>query len=102
MESKTEGQVGPRDLNALVQKCRENDIGVHPAIDAWLVTRELETMQVDSAEFRACLDPRGSAPASCYGISLLASDEQIQTRVQRRVICQHLENRMEQPRMVRP
>ena len=98
VEGKAETKAGPRELNALVTKCRENDIEVHPAIDAWLVTRELETMEVDSAEFKACLDAQGGVHESRYGISLLASDSKMQIMVQRRVICKHLENIMEQPR----
>ena len=64
VESKTECHPsvlpGPQDLSALVQKCRDHDIEVHPAIVAWLVTRELETMEVESEEFRSCLDPKVS------------------------------------------
>ena len=99
VEGKTEAQVGSRDLSAMVQKCRDSDIDVHPAIDAWLVVRALETMEVESDEFKSCLDPKcQEAPESCYTISMLSKDRKMQTTVQRRVICQHLGMIMEEPR----
>ena len=99
VEGKTEAQVGPRELCALVQKCRDSDIDVHPAIDAWLVLRELETMEVESDEFKSCLDPKSKeTPGRCYAIPMLSKDTKMQTTVQRKVICQHVGKILEKPR----
>ena len=98
VEGKNAVQAGPRDLCALVEKCRSSDIEVHPAIGAFLVMRELELMEVESDEFKSCLDPKCEAgPASCYAISILSKDTQVQTIVQRKVICQHLATILETP-----
>ena len=98
VEGKNAVQAGPRDLCALVEKCRSSDIEVHPAIDAFLVKRELELMEVESDEFKSCLDPKCEAgPAKSYAISILSKDTQVQTIVQRKVICQHLATILETP-----
>ena len=55
-------------------------------------------MEVESDEFKSCLDPKCEAgPASCYAISILSKDTQVQTIVQRKVICQHLATILETP-----
>ena len=98
VEGKNAVQAGPRDLCALVEKCRSSDIEVHPAIDAFLVKRELELMEVESDEFKSCLDPKcQETPDSCYAISILSKDTHVQTIVQRKVICQHLATILETP-----
>ena len=98
VEGKNAAQAGPRDLCALVEKCRSSDIEVHPAIDAFLVMRELELMEVESDEFKSCLDPKcETGPGSCYAISVLSKDTKVQTIVQRKVICQHLKTILEKP-----